>query len=492
MRWRQEVERMAWACGVALVVAMLVMAAPACGLSNFFYDEPCFEKEAWSYESRFCVEMRQRCWGIVPPADEQLKGLNWDEDFADTERCIKYRNRFPEENPNPGVDGGADGDVEHPDGGAGNGGAGNGGAGNGGAGNGGAGNGGAGNGGAGSGGSAGLFIDGGADASAANGNGAYGHSCIPKGPDYFHPPQPVWIGPVHLLPDACPLELGAHGGLSYFDVRAPKQKTCPQCSCDSPTGNCSGAMNSLVVRNGSCNQLSSTAVDFTPPPDWDGTCSSDHPINSDLSCSIRNGVPCIKSIQTGTLALPEQHCEVVEIPVLKAISEDAVWNKAVLSCNTEANDAIPHANWETCIPSSEGWRSCVRPYTQGIHECKEGSNYTDRFIVYSKNAIIDERKCSPCECSPIGGSCRGELAVSSDSECKEPLVTVPVDSNATHCQDVPTNTQSLGSKELTKLEYVPGMCDPRGGVPSGAIKFDETEAITWCCLRLDYVRPPQD
>lgn len=412
-----------------------------------------------------CAGIREECWDAESPVFEGS--------FYNLGICVRYRARYPEDNPFP--DAGVDGDVENPDGGE-LGGGGNGGAG----------------GSGGDGGSAGSMTDGGADASAANGNGAYGFSCIPQAPDYFNNPQPVWLGPTHLVPAGCPHELGAHGGLDYFDVRAPENKTCPKCACEAPTGHCSGAIDSLILRGGSCQQLPSKALDFTPPKEWNGSCLSEKTVAMDSSCSLRDGIPCVNSILTGTLALPEQDCQPVEIPVPKAINENAVWGQAVLSCNSEPNDDIAHANWETCIPSANEWRSCVRHVNYGIHECKAESDYRDRFIVYPKNAIIDDRTCSPCECSAIGGSCTGELAVSSDDSCQEPVITLPVDSSAAHCQDFPANTQSLGSKELTKLEYVPGMCDARGGVPSGSIKFDETYAVTWCCLRLDYVRPPQD
>jgi len=459
MSWRKTLGRFAWACGV---VAMAATAASACFLRDLDYDEPCLYKSSYSYDSGFCALLREKCWdSSEPPAPGS--SITWDVDMENDPGCIAYKNRYPEDNPNPdidgGTDGGTDGGFEDPDGGGGGNGSGG---------------------------------DGGADASAAKWYVPPGYSCIPRAPDFFDDPQPVWIGANHLVPAGCPHKLGAPGGLSYFDLHASAEKTCPQCSCESLPGSCSAGMASLYLRDVHCNESSSTFIDFNLPAGWGDSCSPDDPVSLDPDCSA-NGTPCIKSIATGMLALPtNESCKVVQAPKPTAIDETPVWGQAILSCNAEPNDDIAHEDWETCIPSDDKWRTCVRAPIYGKHECNLGSDYRDQFIVYPNDAIVDERTCTACECSVNGGSCKAELTISSDDSCADQVVTVPVDSNAAHCADILPNTQSLGSKKLTKLEYVPGMCEARGGEASGTVRYDEAKAITWCCLRLDYVRPPLD
>lgn len=483
MSWKKVAPRYAW---VLVVVAAMIAVVSACAT----YSEPCLYKESWQWDDNLCVDMRKDCWDPESKKLKKYRGLREYDSFANIpfddaynwEECALFRQRYPWDNPFP--DAGTDGGEGNPDGGD-TGGGGGAGGGNGGAGNG---------GGAGEGGSANMMMDGGADASASNGAPPeYAYSCIPRVPDYYHAPQPVWFGPSYLAPKKCPYELGAHGGLYYFDARASNEKSCPQCTCAPPEGECSAAIDSLYLRDGSCNELSSKSLDFSPLPNWDETCSSETQRNLGENCTPRDGSFCAKSIQTGTLASPKQNCEAIELQIPNAFNDIPFWTQTALSCNAEANDDIEHAGWETCIPSSEQWRSCVRPTKHGIHSCDLASDYTDRFIVYSsKDALLDNRKCSPCECSPVGGSCAGELVVHSDETCMEPIVSMPIDSDDTHCEDIPSNATTLGGKTVTKLHYIPGSCDVRGSESSGTIEYDESLAVTWCCLRLDYVRPPLD
>lgn len=482
MKWKKSVPKYSW---VFMVVAVMVAAVSAC--TDIYHKEPCLVKGTWAWDDPLCAKMRKDCWDPESNTLKRPKGIfapNYDNipfgNLYEWEECVLFRQRYPWDNPFP--DAGTDGGEGNLDGGNGDAG---GGGGNGGGGN---------EGGAGAGGSANMMMDGGADASASNGAPPeYTYSCIPRVPDFFNDPQPVWFGPTYLAPKECPYELGAYGGFYYFGSIASKEKNCPQCACKPPTGECATAIGSLSVREGYCNELISSSLDLSPLTNWNGTCSSETLINIDGSNTPRDGVFSAKSIQAGTLALPIQACKVVERPPApNAFDDTPFWMQTALSCNAEPNDELEHADWETCIPSSDQWRSCVRPTVRGKYACDLASDYSDRFIVYPKDALVDNRTCSPCECSPVGGSCAGELVIHSDEACMKPIVSMPVDSDDVHCQDIPPNTTTLGGKTATKIEYVPGMCDSRGGKPSGQVEPDEENAVTWCCLRLDYVRPPLD
>lgn len=318
--------------------------------------------------------------------------------------------------------------------------------------------------------------------------------CGPAAPNNFLDPQAVWIGPVDDVPDACPSGAGSGSTPEYWDLQKPSGNECDTCSCQGPEGTCAVALDHLAFRNAPCGTSASVTTDVTPAANWNGSCSADGAINKGTECPAGSGTLCAQSLEMAALPKPAQSCTPTATPVLKLIPDMPRWKQAVLACRSDHKAPSwellselhsrenPDRDHNTCISHERGWRTCVRSWAPGIVECDSYSEFKEQVVVYEKDAILDKRSCSPCTCTPMGGSCVATLNLYEDNACTQVLAVASMDSDSAYCTNLPSATAGVGSKEVTSLEYVPGTCMASGGELSGDVELDDTRAYTYCCL----------
>jgi len=337
--------------------------------------------------------------------------------------------------------------------------------------------------------------DGGTSESSSSSSSSSGSSarcsgtCVENAPNDFSSPQIVYVGkPLAKYSYSCPTEAGAFGGREYFDLQVP-DPGCPKCVCGAIEGTCNPRPSSITIRAGSCDVLQPATVDFSPPENWDGSCSNLNGLSAGVECPPGSGAPCAQSVYASTLLEPVQGCEPIPLPVPKATSGYPRWKTMVLSCSTTPRfEACTEAAASTCLPplptDEIGWRYCVRHDDPGVHSCPSSldSPFSEQVIAYSD--YVDTRKCTECDCKALGGSCHGILRVYKDNACStnEMLTMEGISSEFALCSNFSMAGTEVGSKEMTDIVYVPGSCEPTGGVPVGTAYPDDSTAATWCCM----------
>jgi len=307
--------------------------------------------------------------------------------------------------------------------------------------------------------------------------------CVPNEPDNFNPPQPLWVGPRAEDP-GCPPEIGAFGDRRYNDIVVP-DPGCPACICGPIEGSCSPRPNNILVRADFCEVLQTYTTEFSAPENWDGSCTSLNAIPAGAECPMGSGIPCAQSIYTSALLEPIEGCKPIPIPVPQLISDTPSWSTTMLSCNATPIDfACPDHDTKRFAALPEGWRHCVRHQEKGIHECPNGSKYTDQVIAYADTGYTDTRQCTECGCKASGGTCFGTFNVYEDEQCTKFVDMAVLNSEEPECDNLLPG-QAVGSKELVDLTYIAGKCEPTGGVPVGTVEEDDAEAVTWCCMKAE-------
>jgi hypothetical protein len=161
----------------------------------------------------------------------------------------------------------------------------------------------------------------------------------------------------------------------------------------------------------------------------------------------------------------------------------------VLSCSsTPLQEACKQAASTQCLPSlpnEAGWRYCVRHQDEngGVFACPSSidSPFSEQVIAYTD--FVDTRKCTECACKASGGECYGTLRVYKDNSCStNELVSGMMSSEIILCSNLLGPGDAVGSKEMTGVTYIPGKCEPKGGLAIGDAYPDEATAATWCCM----------
>lgn len=319
--------------------------------------------------------------------------------------------------------------------------------------------------------------------------------CVPNAPNEFDPPQPLWVGPKEEDPGCIP-EIGAFGGREYDGLEVP-EPGCPACVCGPIDGSCSPRPNNISIRADFCEVLETYTTDFSAPENWDGSCTSVNAMPAGAECPVGSGIPCAQSIYTSALLDPVEKCEPIPMPIPKARADAAsssvptanahsdlpTWSTHMLSCNATPIDVdCPDHDSRRFAVLPKSWRHCVRHQEKGIHECPSGSEYKDQVIAYSDTGYKDTRQCTECECKASGGACYGTFNVYEDEQCTKFVDMAVLNSEEPECDNLMPG-QAIGSKELVDLTYVPGKCEPTGGVAIGTIEKDDAEAVTWCCMQ---------
>ena len=304
--------------------------------------------------------------------------------------------------------------------------------------------------------------------------------CVPNAPDNFDPPQPLWVGAKADDPGCSP-EIGAFGNRQYNDIEIPAAG-CPACVCGPVEGSCYAPPNQIQIRAGYCEDLNVPSTDFSASEEWDGSCTSANALKAGAECPENSGVFCAQSIYTSALPDPVEGCKPFSWPVPSLHSDRVTWNKSVLSCSATPIDLVcPDHDSTRFAVLPKGWRHCVRHQEDGIHACPSESKYKNQVIAYGDKGYIDTRRCTECECKATGGICHGTFNVYEDEQCTKFLSMNSVNSETYDCANLVPGV-AVGSKELVDLTYVPGTCEPSGGLPLGTVETDDDNAQTWCCL----------
>ena len=297
-------------------------------------------------------------------------------------------------------------------------------------------------------------------------------------------PMLLWVGPVDEMPASCPKEVPWEKYRRYSGLVAPPA-TCEPCSCETPTGTCSGLPASIEIRTAECEQGGGISVPFDGPAGWDGSCTNGASLPAGAQCGAE---PCAQYVSASALPGPtEEGCAVTtETP---AFTKDRNWVLGGLACEVEElhgecsacdEDGACTPTGERCMKDlSPPWLHCVA--LQGDHACPGNYTYA-RYLMFGETPV-DDRGCSACTCGASeGGLCLASLHLYDDAACTAPeSVTVPLASVDNACGKILPPGRAIGSKAITGLEYVPGTCAASGGGPIGEAHEDPDTAVTFCC-----------
>ena len=296
-------------------------------------------------------------------------------------------------------------------------------------------------------------------------------------------PLLLWVGPADDMPASCPKEVPWEKYRRYSGLVAPPA-TCEPCSCDAPTGTCSGLPASIDIRTTSCEQSGGMSVPFDGPAGWDGSCTNATTLPAGAQC---DGELCAQYVGASALPGPtEEPCTVTtETP---AVTKERSWLLGGLACEVEELDGVCRTCDEdgTCEPTGERcmrdlpppWLHCVA--LQGDHACPGNYTYA-RYLMFGEMPV-DDRGCSACTCgAPEEGLCTAKLHLYKDAACAVQLMDVELSSVMDACNTINPPGPGIGSKAITGLEYVPGTCEASGGEPIGEANEDADTAVTFCC-----------
>jgi hypothetical protein len=184
----------------------------------------------------------------------------------------------------------------------------------------------------------------------------------------------------------------------------------------------------------------------------------------------------------------EKPCGVKVEPVPKFNPPGLKWKKGSLACKAappQPDSTCGDDNNKYCTAGADtGFLQCIR--RSGAHaKCPLGYDQGDRHVMYPKNAITPG-KCTDCICGePKGGACISTLRLYADETCNNELFPVPLSSMIGQCTNFQMPGPSVGSKAITDIERMPGVCEASGGEPIQDPKPDpEGGAFTFCCRPL--------
>ncbi|UQA59971.1 hypothetical protein [Polyangium aurulentum] len=222
-----------------------------------------------------------------------------------------------------------------------------------------------------------------------------------------------------------------------------------------------------------CNAVpGATETPFAPPAAWDGTCTADNAIPAGVDCG---GVPCIQSITVGPLGKTDDGCKASSTATTPL--PELSWESVAFAC-----EGVMAKGWggcaqdEMCVPKAgPGFLQCV--FIDGDFSCPT-EGYTQRFLYY--RTFEDGRKCADCTCGAVEGSvCAATATIYKDQACGSFLVGGSISSEKETCLEMNPTGQALGSKQVTDLAYIPGVCVASGGELEGTAKA--VDPVTFCC-----------
>jgi len=298
-------------------------------------------------------------------------------------------------------------------------------------------------------------------------------------------PLSLWVGPAEQAPKDCPDDPNSgvpNLKFRLFDKLVAPSATCSPCSCGPSEGTCTDAPEKIDLRAGKCNQSAVATVPFSGPVNWNGSCSNDDVIVAGAKCPTGSSTLCTQSVSSSALPLPaNEACKAS--PSAPSATLETQWDIAGVAChaNTMAQSCGTDSLKMYCVNTpSEPWLQCV--YREGVHEtCPE--RYSHRREVLYPEAPIDSRGCSACTCgAPVGSLCVGSLSMYADNACGIELAKIPIASTGDSCFDLQPPGLGIGSKAVSNLTYLPGMCGASGGGSVGSATPDAEHAVTFCCM----------
>ncbi|MRG98509.1 hypothetical protein [Polyangium spumosum] len=317
--------------------------------------------------------------------------------------------------------------------------------------------------------------------------------CVPEpssasAGDWPRTPMLLWLGPRELAPASCEeaRKLGGYGDdVEFFEkyrrfayLDAPPA-ACDPCTCPASEGLCTKLPETIEVRAGTCAENGAPALPFGGPAGWDGSCTSANALPAGADCG---GEPCAQSVYASPLPGPTgETCPSITKPSTFTKTTDWLWMG--LACEAKEREGTCDPTTRRCMYDLPyPWLQCVA--LRGKHDRCPG-NY-DRYepIHLYGELPVDTRGCTACECggSPVGSACLASLRLYDDGECMSQFSEDPIYSTEVQCTNVFPPGRALGSKAITDLSYMPGLCLATGGEPTGAASEDPTDAVTFCCL----------
>ncbi|MRG95891.1 hypothetical protein [Polyangium spumosum] len=316
--------------------------------------------------------------------------------------------------------------------------------------------------------------------------------CVPEpssesAGDWPRTPMLLWYGPRELAPANCDeaRKLGGYGeDVEFFEkyrrfafLDAPPA-AC-ECTCPDSEGTCTGLPETIEVRAGTCAENGAPALPFGGPVGWDGSCTSTNALPAGADCG---GEPCAQSVFTSPLPGPtSEACPTITKPAALTKSTDWLWMG--LACEAKEREGRCETATRRCMYDLPyPFLQCVA--LRGIHATCPG-NYDRYDPIYLYGEVPnDTRGCAACECggNPVGSACAAKMRLYSDGACALEADKNGLSSLVDQCINVAPPGQALGSKAITDLAYVPGLCLATGGEPTGAASEDPADAVTFCCL----------
>lgn len=309
-------------------------------------------------------------------------------------------------------------------------------------------------------------------------------TCVPKIPE-------GWMGPATLhhgwdieIP-ACPED-----SIMMEGYGEPPPPTCFECGCSTPKSVC-GLSPEWTISSRGCDDFNAGVKwDFSPSPDWDGTCNGEKALPEGKLCGTEGF--CAKSISIAPPKVEQidKSCapfvkEPEEMPVPK-LHNNALSGGPDVPIGRVCIDKQA-ADLPTCGVNSENVcveiplnMACVA--REGDHACPEG--WPQKNLYYQN--IDDQRVCSECSCGPVeGASCTRKYQIFTDGMCTpsaEYAALTYEDSTLPKCFLINPG-MSVGSKAVELVENVLGACAPSGGQPIGDVKLEKP--FTVCCVATD-------
>lgn len=303
------------------------------------------------------------------------------------------------------------------------------------------------------------------------------------------------VGPAELAPQACPEDPSSgvpNLKFRLFDKLVAPAATCSSCLCRPSEGTCTDAPEKIELRAGKRDQSGVATVPFDGPANWTGLCSNDGAIAAGAKCPVGSQLLCTQSVPSSALPLPaNEACKA--LPGAPSPTLETKRDIAGVACHgntlTESCGSGSLKMYRVNTPA-DPWLQCV--YRDGVHEtCPDNHSYY-REVLYPK-APIDTRECSACTCgAPMGSVCTGTLGLYADSACGVGLINNTIASTGDSCFDLQPPGLGIGSKAVSNLTYLPGVCGASGGESVGSALPDAEHAVTFCCMApIVEIAPPR-
>lgn len=277
----------------------------------------------------------------------------------------------------------------------------------------------------------------------------------------WHGPSFFAIGPFTDLP-ACPEQAPNPGIEAYGGLSAPPLE-CPVCQCGDSETACHVPTDWHASAAKCAGADPAPQTDFSAPPAWPGTCSTESAVPPGALC---NGLPCVQSV---TVKAPEVTAAPCSPKSIGGSAPPATWQTRARECLPDDPAECPSA----CLPPT-GLQVCI--YREGDRECE--TPYRTKSLLFRR--YDDHRTCSDCACGPpAGNACIAFVTAYTDAACGAVAGAINVISGQDEgCFDVPAGFP-LAAKTAEIIAASPGSCVSSLSEPSGAAR--PALPVTICC-----------